>query len=351
MGTIDFEKVTYVGGYAFADCLITKAVLPNALTIKNNAFEGCKYLSELYLTNVSKATVAGSNIFSGCDRIQTVYIPCSLVEDFCSLWNSASWSLFSCIGSHIECTLSWTTWVYSYGWTSSRSMYRDGAGNAVWYTKYSRKTTPISVNYNDYIITPSSPWYMLDTVQFSTRHNYILESDTFLITRQSMHVSLYMDQYVLWYSTDGTSSLYTMSQEYYRTGYLGSSSWENCGVNFSNINSLPSDAVTVYLYDQEIVRIDDYGLPESNNLEALYIGRSFDNASKQIYDEFFKYASKLTSIYIMNNSKTYFISGSNNYIRYSTRLSQGGIYVSSSLLSYYQQNFNYISNLFKATDI
>ena len=351
LGTIDFEKVSYVGGHAFTGCLFTTAVLPNALSIGSYAFEGCSYLSELYLTNVSKATVAGSNIFSGCDRIQTVYIPCSLVEDFCSLWNSASWSLFSCIGSHIECTLSWTTWVYSYRWTSSSSMYRDGAGHAIWYTKYSRKTTPISVNYNDYIITPSSPWYMLDTVQFSTRHNYILESDTFLITRQSMHVSLYMDQYVLWYSTDGTSSFYTMSQEYYRTGYLGSSSWENCGVNFSNINSLPSDAVTVYLYDQEIVRIDDYGLPESNNLETLYIGRSFDNASKQIYDEFFKYASKLTSIYIRNNSKTYFISGSNNYIRYSTRLSQGGIYVSSSLLSYYQQNFNYISNLFKATDI
>ena len=351
LDTIDFEKVTYVGGHAFTGCFLTKAVLPNALSIGSYAFEGCKYLSELYLTNVSKATVAGSNIFSGCDRIQTVYIPCSLVEDFCSKWNSASWSLFSCIGSHIECTLSWTTWVYSYGWTSSRSMYRDGAGNAIWYTKYSRKVTPISVNYNDYIITPSSPWYMLDTVQFSTRHNYILKSDTFLITRQSMHVSLYMDQYVLWYSTDGTSSFYTMSQEYYNTGYIGSSSWENCGTIWSNVNSLPSDAVTVYLYDQEIVRIDDYGLPESNNLETLYIGRSFDNASKQIYDEFFKYASKLTSIYIRNNSKTYFISGSNNYIRYSTKLSQGGIYVSSSLLSYYQQNFNYISNLFKATDI
>ena len=166
-----------------------------------------------------------------------------------------------------------------------------------------------------------------------------------------MHVSLYMDQYVLWYSNDGTSSFYTMSQEYYKTGYLGSSSWENCGVIFSNINSLPSDAVTAYLYDQEIIRIDDYGLPESNNLEALYIGRSFDNASKQIYDEFFKYASKLTSIYIRNNSKTYFISGSNNYIRYSTKLSQGGIYVISSLLSYYQQNFNYISDFFKAYDI
>lgn len=351
LDTIDFEKVSYVGGHAFTGCLLTKAILPNALKIGSYAFEGCKYLSELYLTNVSKATVAGSNIFSGCDRIQTVYIPCSLVEDFCSLWNSASWSLFSCIGSHIECTLSWTTWVYSYGWTSSSSMYRDGAGHAVWYTKYSRKTTPISVNYNDYIITPSSSWHMLDTVQFSTRHNYILKSDTFLITRQSMHVSLYMDQYVLWYSTDGTSSFYTMSQEYYKTGYLGSSSWENCGKIFSNINSLPSDAVTVYLYDQEIIRIDDYGLPESNNLETLYIGRSFDNASKQIYDEFFKYASKLTSIYIRNNLKTYFISGSNNYIRYSTKLSQGGIYVSSSLLSYYQQNFNYISDLFKAYDI
>lgn len=230
-------------------------------------------------------------------------------------------------------------------------MYRDGAGHAIWYTEYSRKVTPISVNYNDYIITPSSPWYILDTVQFSTRHNYILNSDTFLITRQSMHVSLYMDQYVLWYSNDGTSSFYTMSQEYYSTGYIGSSSWENCGKIWSNVNSLPSDAVTVYLYDQEIVRIDDYGLPESNNLETLYIGRSFDNASKQIYDKFFKYASKLTSIYIRNNSKTYFISGSNNYIRYSTRLSQGGIYVSSSLLSYYQQNFNYISDLFKAYDI
>lgn len=350
LDTIDFEKVSYVGGHAFTGCLFTKAVLPNALTIGSYAFEGCSYLSELYLTNVSKATVAGSNIFSGCDRIQTVYIPCSLVEDFCSLWNSTSWSLFSCIGSHIECTLSWTTWVYSYGWTSSRSMYW-GANGAVWYTEYSRKVTPISVNYNDYIITPSSPWYILDTVQFSTRHNYILESDTFMITRQSMHVSLYMDQYVLWYSTDGTSSFYTMSQEYYNTGYIGSSSWENCGKIWSNVNSLPSDAVTVYLYDQEIVRIDDYGLPESNNLETLYIGRSFDNASKQIYDKFFKYASKLTSIYIRNNSKTYFISGSNNYIRYSTRLSQGGIYVSSSLLSYYQQKFNYISDLFKAYDI
>lgn len=351
LDTIDFEKVSYVGEHAFTDCFLTKAVLPNALKIGSYAFEGCKYLSELYLTNVSKVTVAGSNIFSGCDRIQTVYIPCSLVEDFCSQWDSASWSLFSCIGSHIECTLSWTTWVYSYGWTSTSDMYWGATGHAIWYTRYDRKITSISINYNDYIITPSSPWYMLDTVQFSTRHNYILKSDTFLITRQSIHVSLYIDQYVLWYSNDGTSSLYSMSQTYYRTGYLGSSSWENCGYIWSNVNSLPSDAVTVYLHDQEIVRIDDYGLPESNNLETLYIGRSFDNASKHIYDKFFKYASKLTSIYITNNSKTYFISGSNNYIRYSTRLSQGGIYVSSSLLSYYQQKFNYISDLFKAYDI
>lgn len=78
-GDIDANNLTTIGVATFSGTSITSFTGPNITTISNNAFQNCKSLTEVYLTD--KVTSAGfynsnnanrQNIFSGCSALTKI---------------------------------------------------------------------------------------------------------------------------------------------------------------------------------------------------------------------------------------------------------------------------------------
>ncbi len=76
--------VTEIQGHhgtgAFASSAITSVVIPDSVeVIGQNSFYGCNSLTQVIIGAESKLKEMGNNAFSGCDLLESIYLPASLV--------------------------------------------------------------------------------------------------------------------------------------------------------------------------------------------------------------------------------------------------------------------------------
>lgn len=75
---INLEKLTIIDEYAFYNCSsLTSVNLEKISTIKGNAFSNCTSLTDISISSPVTRVISGSNIFSNCNNLKTVYINCT----------------------------------------------------------------------------------------------------------------------------------------------------------------------------------------------------------------------------------------------------------------------------------
>lgn len=91
---IDIPLCYYISDSAFENCkLLETANVPKCSTFGNGAFSNCRALKTVNIGNVTSVPkIYGSNLFSDCINLVSIYVPSSLLNSFI---NASGWSIWS----------------------------------------------------------------------------------------------------------------------------------------------------------------------------------------------------------------------------------------------------------------